>query len=241
MVTNDLSGMEKEELEKLKLIAEIKDLERSSESARRNSNRENIKSWLTIIISVATIVTAVFTIGTTIDSYVKQKAQSEKLIVDEKLLKVVEKLNSDKKEDREYATVLLSAYEKNAIPILLKYLEWNDEPERLIHLLKNIKQKISTSNFNDMLMNSANEVFQLEIINLRSEGNAATENTDKAKTAIINYLLTLEELGGDKEKISSMLVELKKHVGNSSLSIEKITRDSILTMIRRVEGGLKNK
>lgn len=241
MATNDLSGMEKADLEKLKLTSEIEESQHRMGLERVNKKKEDLKSLLAIAISVGTIVTVGLTIGTTINSYVKQKAQSEKLIVDEKMIELVKKLNSADTKEREYATVLLSPYGKSAIPILLKYLEWSDEMEstnRLIHLLKDMKQKINPKDFNDLLMNAVDEVFKEDVKNLRLEGKEQTESTEKSKTAILNYLLTLKELGEDKEKIHPMLLALKNYVKDSSPSIEEVTKKSILSRIEKIEGGL---
>ena len=131
-------AFEKEELEKQKLIAEIDDLKARQETTGKNKTRESIQTWTTILVSVTTLIIGAATIGGNLNGFIKQKKQHQKLIVDQQISNLVQDLISDNDQKREYAIVLLTASETNVMPILLKYLEWTEDPDRIIYVLKSL-------------------------------------------------------------------------------------------------------
>jgi hypothetical protein len=105
---DELPDPEKEKLESEKLAEEIKELRTRTRFI-----------WLPSAISIATILAALVTAWITASSYFNQQERNGELQLTDPLIRVAQQLSSDEEFDRQTATLLLSALEKNAVPVLL--------------------------------------------------------------------------------------------------------------------------
>lgn len=209
---------DKEELEKQKLQAEIEEIKlkvkaenQRLDAERKDASRANLRSWAAIIISLITIVTGGFTIGEKFYAFLSQNEQAQKVKVSKEMIELVKGLNSNNENDRTNAILLLSAFEMDAVPVLLKNLESSDNPEPLIESLERIKERMEikgpfryffpsrSKDFLNTLRKRAQEVFDQELKNLKTSDDAtSTDISNHAYLAIMNYINALKRLDNKK-------------------------------------------
>ena len=206
---------DKEELEKRKLRAEIDEIvQRKAFEKRRIESEEKkvfriiprgaLKSLLISIPIVITILSGIVAIWIEVSGFLDRKEKEYAFTLNDNMIKLVKQLNCKNPDEREYAAILLSAYEKDAIPILLWNLERTDAPNATIKSLSLIKEKtkIETDKVLNPLLNSARVVFNREChkpkMNIRP---------------IRNYIMALGELGTEKKKsVIELLKNLKEQI-----------------------------
>lgn len=201
---------EKEELEKKKLQAEIDEIELRIESdqgkidsERKNALKDNIRRWTALVMGFITIISGIVAIWINSSTFLAQKKKEYEFNINREMIILVQQLSSGKKYERDNAAILLSAFEKDAVPILLNNLDRRDSPEATIESLKLISEKEGVTNeVLDPLIKRAEEVFDREY-----------RKSDVEYTSIINYVKALEKLGKEKENdVLELLNEVRKKI-----------------------------
>jgi len=244
MVANGLPGAEKEELEKQKLQAEIEEIKLKIEQGkkrldfeRKDTSKEHFRSWATIIISIVTIAVGGATIGEKVNTFFSQSTQTERVKINKDMIGLVKELKSNDKDERQNAALLLSAYEKEAVPVLLKNLESSDQSESIsiIESLKLIKVKLGAKNKDVLtaLMEKAEAVFRDEKKNLPTINQTITPEQEKAEKCISNFIFGLKKLYGDKPEIKKLFQSWKNEIESRRPPVRE---DNKKTLIDRLEG-----
>lgn len=203
----------KKELEKQKIEAEIKEIEFKILTGKKAKLSEFLKNWTTIGIAAISIITGFYTLWENLS----QRKKEYDFKLNKEIITLSEQLNSKDKYIRENAAILLSAYEKDAVPLLLKSLERFEKPESIIYSLKLIKEKEETKVILNPLIEIAKEIFEREYSFLRSEEESASDSNKKAQIAIANYIETLGELC--KGKIVGNNVKIIKNECSESIEL----------------------
>ncbi len=214
---------EKEDLEKQKLEAEIKEIELKMlaekskiELEKKISFRENLRGWVTLLIAIGTLITGGFTIGKKTYSSLTSSATQNEVKVTNEMIELVNKLSASEGAGRDYAAVILSSYGEEAVPILLKSLEWSGEnPETLIDALKLIKNRdIKKDYVLVSLLKSAKVVFERELPNLQKESEVSSSKpSGRARRKILNYVQALREVGDEEGmEVKKILIDLQDKI-----------------------------
>ncbi len=214
---------EKEDLEKQKLEAEIKEIELKMlaekskiELEKKSSFRENLRGWVTLLIAIGTLITGGFTIGKKTYSSLTSSATQNEVKVTNEMIELVNKLSASEGAGRDYAAVILSSYGEEAVPILLKSLEWSGEnPETLIDALKLIKNRdIKKDYVLVSLLKSAKVVFERELPNLQKESEVSSSKpSGRARRKILNYVQALREVGDEEGmEVKKILIDLQDKI-----------------------------
>jgi hypothetical protein len=215
----DLSKIDKEHLEKQKLQAEIDEikfrikankdqLESDKKKIFRMIPLSTLKTMSRSIPIALTILTGIVAIWIQFNQYLDKKEKEYEFSLNQVMVGLVAKLNSKDLAEREDATILLSAYEKNAIPILLWNLKTTETPESTIQSLKLIgeKESLKKDKVLDQLLESAKNVFD----KLKGGHNINIQS-------ITNYIMALGELGEQNEqKTIAILTSLKGQIEKNS-------------------------
>ena len=168
----DLSKIDKEYLEKQKLQAEINEIEFRIKTKKDQIESDQKKIFRIVPLGalktlsrsipvVLTILTGIVAIWIQFNQYLDKKEKEYEFNLNQVMVGLVAKLNSKEPREREDATILLSAYEEDAIPILLWNLKTTDTPESTIQSLKLISEKesLNADKVLDKLLESAQEIF----------------------------------------------------------------------------------
>jgi hypothetical protein len=223
---------DREELEKKKLQVEVDEIEQRIESERKRIEAENksttwerAKILATIGLTFISITIGIVTIWTKSATFLEQREKEQGFRLNKEMLDLVDQLNADKDYEQENAAILLSYFKKDAIPILLMNLRRTNRPEATIDSLKLIKgnKKVKPNEVLDPLIKSAKKVFSSKDV-----------KSDKAIIAFRNYIMALGDLGKEKEKdVTGLLENLKKQVEGKKLDVTDPAVDVITQEIDR--------
>jgi hypothetical protein len=150
--TAPLRAQSKEALEAAKLTEEIKDLK----------VRYKFRA-LPTIISIVTILATIITAGITACSYIDQERRRYEFELSETMIKVVKDLGSREPVERRAAALLLSAFEANAVPVLILSLATgpaNPDTVEALRLIKNKKRVNAKTDVVEPLLDRAAEEFK---------------------------------------------------------------------------------
>jgi hypothetical protein len=236
MEANGSPGPEKEELEKQKLQAEITEINVKVEEAkkrldfeRKDASKEHIRSWAAIIISFVAIATGAITIGEKAYTFLSQNAQTQKIKINQDMINLVDQLRSPDEAKRDNAAMLLSAYEMEAVPVLLRNLQSSSDPEPLIASLKEIKKKLGDKNkdFQTALIKKATDAFKDNLNALPTANEKTTTKQRKAEKCIANFISTLKVLYGDNPKIEAVFQDWKKKIESREPAVEEANKNGL--------------
>ena len=202
---------DKAELEKQKLRAEIDEIKYKTkrlQDADENDNKRivlsiskgSLKTFLKPIPIFVTVISAIFAIYMQSDRFFSQKAKEYEFNLNKTMIDLVKDLNGNNPDNREYAAILLSAYEKDSISILLWNLQRTKSPQATIQSLRLIKkkQKVDADEVLTPLFAAAKEVF-----------DEAYHDPKVNIFAVRNYIMALGELGKEnKDKSIQLFKEL---------------------------------
>lgn len=179
-----------------------------------------LKAWAKSLPVVVTVLAGVVAMLIQAGGYLEQWGRKFDFDLNKEMIDlVVNDLNSDKQKKRESAEILLSAYEKHAIPVLLWNLERVDDPDATITSLSLIKakSKVKPADVIDPLIKSAEKIFKIK---------DATK--DKPFQAIDNYILALGTLGKEKKsRIKRLLKSFEKKVESKKIKLRDPDQDTI--------------
>jgi hypothetical protein len=147
------------------------------------------------------------------------------------MISLVDQLNKSDTYTKENAAILLSYYNRDAVPILLKNLERAEKPEATIYSLELIKEKpaVRSRDIVDPLLKSANKIFATNII-----------QDDRTIIAFRNYIRALPSLAIEKkQEVLNLLKNTKKHINNAknnpNINISSSAKHIIQTEIEKAE------
>lgn len=234
MVAN---GAEKEELEKQKLQAEIEEIKLKIEQGKKrldfeqkDASKEHLRSWAAIIISFVTIATGAITIGQKAYTFLSQNAQTQRIKINQDMIKLVDELRTGDEGARENAAMLLSAYGMEVVPVLLKNLESYSNPEPLIESLKEIKDRLGDKNKDVLtaLINKAKDLFKNNLKALPTVNEKTTTKQRKAEKCIANFITALKELYGDSPEIKELFQDWKKKIESREPAVEEANKNGLI-------------
>ncbi len=192
---------DKEKLEKKKLKAEIREIKLRVSTERNRIKFEKkrgfkfanfLKNWVAIFLTFIAVGSGIVTIWIKSSTFLAQKEKEYDFKVNQEMIVLVNQLSSKEQNKREDAKLLLSNFEKDAIPILMGQLKRNETAEAAevtIDSLRLVNEKINSSIVIDELYDSAEKVFERESL-----------NPDMNIKSVRNYIIALGELGKEKEK-----------------------------------------
>jgi hypothetical protein len=212
LIKKDGDMPNKEILERNKLLSEIEEINFILNS--RKKIKWKIIGWGNCIL----ILIAIFAGGTKFyfdtRNLINQKEKESKFRVNESIISLVKDLSleGDSQEDRnkrEYATLLISSYEKEAIPILIWNLDRADEPEATIEAMRMVNKKVKSNIVIEPLYNAAEKIF------IREYGQS---NKSIDMDSIKKYMRVLGIFGKEKKKsVEKLLQDAKSNFGNNKL------------------------
>lgn len=157
-----------QDLEKEKLEIEIallkKDLEKEKkEKLDRKSIGEIIRKNIALLLAIISVVGGLWGIILPINQYYKEKRKEMLPNINSDIINLVNKLNDTSEIVQEEATVMLSYYGLNAIPILLLRLEISTnevESQHLIITINNIYKNDRSAVLNEIINSFKSEFYQ---------------------------------------------------------------------------------
>src|SRR3990172_963671 len=133
--------MDRDELERLKLQAEIDELRvkadtarAAAESERKRRVRNSLVAWVGVLTAAATLGGAALGVYIQGSNFLLERKRTKEVQLTERMVELVGKLGGDNPYARETSALLLASYEGDAIPILLWNLERVQEPDALLAL-----------------------------------------------------------------------------------------------------------
>lgn len=235
---------DREELEKQKLQAEIdllraqldiekgkKDKEEKSKESKITAAEKRLKNWLPLILTIIALGGGLWGgLFEPISNFIRERQRDYEVNWNEKMIGFVDNLSNDDQSKVNYAIIMLSAYELDALPILLLTLEQtkttDNEADLIRRALKDIydKPSLDKEKFNEEILKSASRFFDI------GKGKKIDDMKNKVD-GLINYIAILGEFGADnKTEISSFFVELDTAIVN--WSIDKLNEKKIKRKIK---------
>jgi hypothetical protein len=206
----------KEELEKNKLAAEIAELSQKVEFEAKKARWSGLRTFTTFTLTFISIAAGLITLIINSSTFLAQRQKMQNVELSQNMINLVDKLNADDTYKQENAAILLSYYNLDAIPILLKNLERVENPEATIYSLELIKENegVRSNEVIDPLLNSAKKIFANNII-----------MDDRTVFAFRNYIRALAYLGMEKKNnVLILLNQLYKRIDkNEQVREIKIT------------------
>ncbi|MDX1503461.1 MAG: hypothetical protein R3325_13960 [Thermoanaerobaculia bacterium] len=127
----------REELERRKLAAELREIESRVAEKGRFFRPESFKVWVGLGIAVVTLASGILGGWTTL----RQWRREYELELSQELIQLVRDLNSGDPEKSETGALLLSSFEEDALPFLVAALPRVSDPEPVIESLRLVAEK----------------------------------------------------------------------------------------------------
>ena len=227
-----------DEIKKKKLQAEIREIDfkikaeqNRIESEKEGSLREDLKGWMGIITPIASLSIAVISVW----SFLDQRQKEYEFNINKEMIALVNQMSDSTKIKSEHAAVLLSSFEKGAVPILLTNLESTENRQAVIESLTWIKSKKNVDEVEDViqpLLNRAEKIIHRELSKPPETLN---------RRPILNYLFAIGELCQDrKQEVITKLEHWKKEISAEDLQIDILNRDDIISFIDAAKKKLKS-
>jgi len=219
-------------LEKEKLEAEIQLLQnqvnRDSEENSRKQRLEKFKIVLPIILTGVSILAGLFGILFPSLQYIKQQKEEYKFQFNSDMMQFISDLGSDDSDKSEQAIMMLSFYERDAIPVLLFKLERVkfDDKGTVINALKNIEELSEKDNLViERLFGNSERFFERGY-------REPFEKISNKTHGLLNYIYALGEFG-DSTTVSAFLstiyLEVESNTTLQQLTMKKILEEITLT------------
>lgn len=193
------AAMSKEELEKEKLRAEIAELEQKTRLAGEGHRRERRKQLSVLGVAVVTITSGLIGAGITASTFLDQRQRAYDLTLTKEIIQLSESLAHESETRRTTAALLLSAYEQDAVPLLLMRLESarsEAEVEAIVRSLQQITTKEKVDPLADVVMplraGLASSLAQV-LVPADGAGSRALDDVPAA-TAVLHHLTALVAL-----------------------------------------------
>ena len=227
-----------------KLALEIRELEERIETQKRaethtdrERRREGAKFFIGIALAAVTILGGFATAWSTGASFLRQQAKTYDLQVDKDMIELVNQLRAPSNDERESSALLLSAYEKDAFPLLFWRLERaNDsEAEVILSSLRLIaeKHRVRRKDVLAALLAWAPLVIKREL---------ARPDVSLNPQPIRNFLLAVGEFAdADPEAATKMLNETERLVGPKITTgkFDELQGYALKALIRRMRSQLE--
>jgi hypothetical protein len=183
----------------------------------------------TVAIAGVTVLGGVLAFYVQASDFLMQRERQYELQLDQQLVTLVTQLNSETELVREGAVLLLSAYEADAIPILLWSLDRFREPDAIIQSLRLIDDKpsVSTDQILDPLLASAHEVLA------RGLDNAQVSDI----RTLVNHIMALGEFGrADVPAAKEFLTAVTNHLEQADL--QAVAKSAISQAVDRTQAQI---
>jgi hypothetical protein len=198
-----LEGFSIEDLEKAKLHAETQQIEKAISSSANEVFRKATQNWLALVLAFLTLASGIYTFYSELNAFLKEKRLERQISFSKEMLGLVQQLNSEKKDERENAFLLLGYFKMDAVPILLYHLEKADDPAMVIRSLKLIQKNTERpEELTDRVLKAGRAVFKIQDV-----------TQDETISSYSNIIKALGEIGGErKNKIVEILKDLQKDI-----------------------------
>lgn len=196
----------KDELEREKLAQEISLLKSQVETQsqeKKTTRYKNFQNWF----STLTVVCTVVTVGIQSCQYLDQRQKQYEVQVDQQMLELERDLSAADLGQRSRAALMLSAYELNAVPILLSHLRITNDPSPVIESLLLIEQKkrANPCKVAQLLLDGATSLFS----------NLPQSDITPYK----NYIQAIGALGRSKKsEACAILTKLRQKINTSAMT-----------------------
>lgn len=205
-----LLPFDQKELERRKLGAEIQLLRLQSRSERRKLDREkraekrvDWKIWIPIGVSLVTLILTVVPVALQLSGYISQQRREYELRLSQELLQLVQDISDPSKQDRRDTYIyLLSAFEEDAIPVLLDQLHHAtaEDRESILRSLAAIQSKKSVPE-------------GLVTRRLVGESKSAFDSYHSNLRGAANFVVALGRLAAEERPTARrLLMELRRQV-----------------------------
>lgn len=225
---------DKDELERDKLRLEIDELESRLTDRAQEKRRQSIQQFVTV---AALLITAVGMV-VTVREFLDRQARQYEMVIDREILDLVEQIRSDSAQEREIGTLLISAFEANAIPVLIWELKYASEEEGavVVDALRRVeaKRRVELDEVWEPLMEATRAVVAEEM--------GAGPNADAVP--IVNHLKALSAFADSRPRpLTRYLRELRTEVDQAERDgrIGSSVHFMITQQIERMTRGLASR
>ncbi|OGK99227.1 MAG: hypothetical protein A3E31_09515 [Candidatus Rokubacteria bacterium RIFCSPHIGHO2_12_FULL_73_22] len=232
--------MDRDELERLKLQAEIDELRvkadtarAAAESERKRRVRNSLVAWVGVLTAAATLGGAALGVYIQGSNFLLERKRTKEVQLTERMVELVGKLGGDNPYARETSALLLASYEGDAIPILLWNLERVQEPAATIEALRLVKGKKSVGEaaLLGVLLRAAEDSFA------REEGKNAW--TEESARALANYAACIGELSTAQPRPALELLDRwQRRLDDQTLAVPLVRRGILKAAVERARSKL---
>lgn len=229
---------DREELEKEKLQVEINLLTAQLEIEKKKESKwaawgKRIKNFLPLILTIVAIVGGLWKLYEPISNFVRERQRAYEVNWNAKMIEFVNDLSSKDQFKENSAIIMLSAYEFDALPILLLKLEQTNSTGHEVNLIRKAlmdiygKTSLDKDKFNERILNSARWFFDIGKEKSGDEMEIQVEG-------LLNYIAILGDFRADNEtEIASFFDKIKTDIINYK-SIDDVSKDDIINAINDV-------
>lgn len=152
------------DLEKEKLEIEIELLKQNLEKEKKEGKKhifEGIRKYTGLSLAIVSVIVALFGVILPVNDYFEKKKKEMIPTLNNEIIDLVNELSNENEREQEKATVMLSYYGLDAVPLLLFRLERADEAERdqLIQVIKNAHED-NPKGVLDVIISALSEEFE---------------------------------------------------------------------------------
>lgn len=236
-----------EDLEKQKLEIEIEILKENLEKERKSRNSklslgEVIRKNTAIILAIISVAGGFIGIIVPVNQYFEEKRKEMLPVLNNEIISLVDKLNDSSEIVQEDATVMLTYYGLNAIPVLLLRLERSEieaETHRLIQAINSIHEEGNPG--------VLDEIFSSLMVEFKRNYQKTDMDEIPYYYRIYNYMELLKNMDlsrKEKKELQSFMNEFEEEIPKSknadfieylSLDLNEVCNHFSIDSIRTVQ------
>lgn len=225
---------DKEVLERRKLKAELEELKVRTDTQR--SARLTLQTWVGVLGGLLAVATGIFAFWRNASNFLDQRRREYEFRVDQEIIALSRQLTSDKPLERQNAALLLSAFEEDAVPMLVSSLRRTEIPELPTWVIASLqliinKPRIEREEILEPLTQSARLALQDECRSKSSTGES-----------VVNHLQALQKLACQTDtQVIETLKSLKQQLTSAGCRIGEQTREGLRDWIEQAIDTISNR